>query len=215
MSEYDYEITGMSARALTLRRMLNESPADGPPRPAVKHAPPFLMEPGERVRFLDDQPPHMEYLHQGTITRRLLDERLTHLRDRMPSDDQAVPAVPALAEPWVHGVPPLRPAGNRDRLPTEGKRQYDEIFLAESEDFAGDVAVHFTRGTHETVVEMSMADFLNLQAAVTDPAKPVTRRQVRGFLQALLASETGISRADWSGRDYAMLNRIIHLLEEA
>jgi hypothetical protein len=137
--------------------------------------------------------------HGGSQPWRMLPERLAHLRD-----DPAA---------WNHGVPPLRPAVNRDRRPSRGGRRYDEIFLTESEHYAGDAAVHFASGCRETAVPLTMTDLLALQAAVTDPARPVTGRQAAEFLRALLASD-GPTRDGWDPADAAAMHRVLKLLGE-
>jgi hypothetical protein len=138
--------------------------------------------------------------------------RTAQPQDRPPSDDEALHPVPA----WKHGIPPLRPATRRSgRLPTRGGRRFDEIYLAEDEAYAGDLALHFERETGlGDIISLTVADFLTVQAVVTDPAKPVTRRQVHQYLAALLHGEAGVSQADWTGRDYAILQRLLHLLGE-
>jgi hypothetical protein len=128
------------------------------------------------------------------------------------SQQWQLPRDPA-PEPWNHGVPPLRPAVNRDRRPSRGGRGYDEIYVAESEHYAGDVSLHFASGCRETAVPLTMTDFLALQAAVTDPAKPVTGRQAAEFLRCLLASD-GPSRDGWDPADAAAMHRVLALLGE-
>ena len=131
---------------------------------------------------------------------------------RMPSDDQALKPVPALVRPWTHGVPPLRPASRRGRLPTRGGRRFDEIYLAEDESYAGDLALHFERETGTgDIISLTVADFLTVQAVVTDPAKPVTRRQVSGYLRELLAGD-GPLRDGWDPADAAALHRVRKML---
>lgn len=152
--------------------------------------------PGETARFLE------EFVLHGTIT------------GRMPSDDQGVRPVPALVQPWVHGVPPMRPAENRGtRHPSAGGRRFDEIFLAESESYAGEVDLHFERRAGiGDIISLTMTDFLNLQAAVTDPAKPVTRRQVREYLRGLLGSGPPAHGSDPAAAD--ALHGVLALLGE-
>ena len=148
---------------------------------------------------------------------RAIPDRLMHLRDgeraRFTGDQ---PPHVQYAH-WTHGVPPLRPAPNRgDRRPSRGGRRYADIYLAEDEYYAGDIAVHFDAGESGCgdIITLRPADFLALQAAVTDPAKPVTARQVREHLQALLASD-GPLRDGWDPADAAALHRVLTLLEES
>lgn len=195
MNDHDYDITYTAGGAVPRRHGyfgMTPRPEERPPadRQAVKNAPPFLLE----------EHPVPEF--------RWLPGRLLHLRDgeRAELHGTMTGRLPDSAVPWRHGVPPLRAAMASGRPPTEGKRQFDDIYLAESEDYAGDIAVHFARGTHETVVELAVADFLNLQAAVTDPQRPVTRRQVAEYLRAL--------REGWDPADAAAMHRVMALLEE-
>ena len=132
---------------------------------------------------------------------------------RMPSDDQELHPVPALVQPWTHGVPPLRPSTRRgERRPTRGGRRYPEIFLAEHDDYAGEIALHFVNGNGGNVLGLRMADFLALQAVVTNPAKPVTGRQVAQHLRELLA-ERRAGDLDGMGEDVRAFSRILRLLE--
>jgi len=158
-------------RPLTLRAMVNESPAAGPPAAAP-------------------------------VMTRQLPARLAHLRD------EPGPA-------WTHGVPPLRLARNRGtRTPTRGGRRFDRIYLAEDGSYAGDIAVHFERDAGMgDIISLTVADFFCLQAAVTDPAKPVTARQVREFLTELLARRRA-GALDGMGEDVRAFGRILRLLED-
>jgi hypothetical protein len=168
--------------------------------------PPVTRELPERLTHLRDPEPDAEFVLHGTMTGRLL--------PRLPSDDEALRPAPALVPSWTHGVPPLRPAARRgERRPTRGGRHYPDIFLAEDPDFAGDIDVHFGNDSNETVVALRAADFLALQAAVTDPARPVTGRQAAEFLRALLASD-GPTRDGWDPADAAAMHRVLKLLGE-
>jgi hypothetical protein len=164
--------SGMSRRPaerpLTLRALVDESPAAGPP-----------AEPAP-----------------------VLTGRLAHLRD------EPGPA-------WKHGVPPLRPAENRgERTPTRGGRRYSDIYLAEHEYSAGDIELHFEgRDGRDDIIGLRMADFAALQAAVTDPARPVTARQVSEYLRELLSSD-GPMRDGWDPADAAALHRVLKLTGE-
>jgi hypothetical protein len=134
---------------------------------------------------------------------------------RMPSDDQALHPVPALVQPWTHGVPPLRPAARRaGRLPTRGGRRFDEIYLAEDESYAGDLALHFERETGMgDIISLTVADFLTVQAVVTNPAKPVTGRQVAHYLAELAASFPPDGFGSAASRE--AVARVLKMLEES
>lgn len=159
---------------------------DERPPVAVRRIPEWLMH------LRDDQLDQVEFRLHGTVTGRL----------------------PAPEPAWKHGVPPLRPRSGAPVRASRGGRRYPRIFLAEDEYYAGDVALHFERDSGMgDIISLTMTDLLSLQAAVTDPEKPVSRRQVREYLRALLAS-SGPMRDGWDPDTAAALHRVLALLEE-